>query len=370
METRLANKYNGPIGIRVVDEMEINCLKKIILDIWINSPHKKDFFPAPQPVSLERRDLPNLIKNDYVVCIKSDGMRFLMLCYNGKIYMVDRSFKFYLVSQNFNNEFLYNGVNYTGTYDCGNRLGAIFDGELVKNKSDIWQYVIHDCAYIYGINISNLSFNERYSKINQMFDHGVWKKGVGDFILTTKLFYSFGNLRELMKLIDNNQIDHKIDGLIFTPCNKRICSGTQDDLYKWKPRDLHTFDFKIYIYDNYINNDNDLEINEFIGKYGRAPGKISAYVNNNGTHEIYAYTPPNDVSEKIFFQQLEKNCSGFSNGNIVECDYDEKLDVFKPIKIRNDKSHPNSIFTVKKTLNNIKENITVEELVALSHKVA
>ncbi len=76
-----------------------------------------------------------------------------------------------------------------------------------------------------------------------------------------------------------------------------------------------------------------------------------------------------DPSETIFLENLNKNCPEFENGDIVECEYNEMDEVFIPIKIRHDKTHPNSKYTVKKTLGNIKENITIEELIELSENI-
>ena len=128
-EIRLANKETGPISHKVVDEEQLIILKNAVLNYWSKLERKKDYFPAPQPVSLERRDLNNLIYNDYLVCVKSDGMRFLMVSYSGKTYMVDRAFKFYQVKQNFHS--LYPD----GT--CEDLVGGIFDGELVKNRAKV-----------------------------------------------------------------------------------------------------------------------------------------------------------------------------------------------------------------------------------------
>jgi hypothetical protein len=64
-------------------------------------------------------------------------------------------------------------------------------------------------------------------------------------------------------------------------------------------------------------------------------------------------------------ESLVRNCPEFVSGMIVECEYDEVADTFKPIKLRLDKSHPNSLMTINKTMCNIKENITMDELIKL-----
>lgn len=365
INVRLANKEYGPIALKINDENKLEYLKNIILDYWPRNDKKKDYFPAPQPVSLERRDLNNLITNDYYVCVKSDGMRFLMLCHSGNIYFIDRAFKFYQINYNINNNILYNKKE-----DLENITGGIYDGELVRNVKNKWQYVVHDCICSCTMNMSYDNFPSRYKEIIKLVEEiSTFDSSVCEIRITSKQFFPFKKLKDLNKLINENKLDHITDGLIFTPKDKKIGTGTQFDLYKWKPRNLHTFDFKILIYNNIINlteEEKKLNDNDIIKKYGRIPGKIAAYVNNNGKHELYASCPPGDKSELLFLNNLNINCPGFINGNIVECEYNEDDESFKPIKIRFDKTHPNSNFTVKKTLSNIKENITINELIHMT----
>jgi mRNA guanylyltransferase len=335
-KVRLANRDSGPISFRINDEELLETLKKIILDHW-QITDERDFFPAPQPVSLERRDLSKLIEYEYLVCAKSDGMRFLLICYGGSSYMVDRAFKIYKINLNFKNNELYNS---NGPYN--ETLGGIFDGELVANKQGKWQYVIHDCINIYGKDISKNIFPARYSEIVKL-TCDYWISEGSEFRITSKQFFPFRQLGLLNRLIQEDKLDHKTDGIICTPKNKKVGSHTQYDLFKWKPRHLHTFDFKI------IKNQEG----------------ITAYVNKNGVHVPYASAPIGSQEEKLFIEGLNKNCSEFVNGNIVECDYNDVSDIYTPIKLRLDKSHPNSFFTVKKTLCNIKENISMEELIEM-----
>lgn len=338
---RLANRETGPISIRIIDEELLQKLKKIIISHWSNENDERDFFPAPQPVSLERRDLQKLIDYEYLVCAKSDGMRFILICYGGNSYMVDRAFKFYKVNLSFKNNELY---KCNEPYD--NKLGAIFDGELVLNKQNKWQYVIHDCINIKGENISKNIFPLRYSEITKFINNYCMQEN-NEFKITSKQFFPFRQLNLLNKLMTENKLDHEIDGIIFTPKYKKVGSYTQYDLFKWKPRHLHTFDFK-------INKDEK---------------GISAYVNKNGMHILYAFAPATSIEELLFIEELNKNCPDFVNNSIVECDYNDIKGTYTPIKLRSDKTYPNSYYTVKKTLSNIKENITIEELIDLSNKI-
>ncbi len=324
-EVKLADKINGPSVIKIQSGDIVQILRDIIISHWNPTNDNVDFFPAPQPVSLERRDIKKIIEYDYTVCVKSDGMRFVMIFYNGECYMVDRAFSIYKTE-----------IKIT------NKLLAVFDGELILNKKTIWTYIIHDCINIYENNITQSTFTERYKEINIFLIANIDK--INNIEITTKKFYDFKNLTELNDEIKNNKIDHEIDGLIFIPTNKRVGKFTQYDLFKWKPRHSHTFDFKIEV-----------------GNSG-----IVAYVSKNKIHIPYANAERGSKEEIYFLKHLNLNCKDFHNNCIVECDYDEKNDIYKPLLVRNDKIHPNSLYTVKKTLENIKENITLDELIELS----
>jgi len=350
VEIRLANKETGPYAMKVQNEELLETLRDIVLSHWQIPDNKEVYFPAPQPVSLERRDLDKLIDYEYLVCAKSDGMRFLLVCYSGHSYMVDRAFKFYKVKLNFKETLLYISEDTIG------KLGGIFDGELVCNKKGKWQYVMHDCINIYGKDISKNIFPARYSEITKLIADYFISAG-SEFRLTGKQFFNFKQLDMLIKLINENKLDHKTDGLIFTPKNKKVGSHTQYDLFKWKPRNLHTFDFKIV--KNVYHGDPKTSKEPIIA--------FTAYVNKNGVHIPYCAVEAGTTEEHIFTQGLAENCPEFTNNCIVECDYDDEADTYKPIKIRNDKTHPNSFYTVKKTLGNIKENITIEELIDLGN---
>lgn len=325
MDVKLTNKNHGPDAIKILNEDVIRKLKKIVLDCWKNRLNGKDFFPAPQPVSLERSNLYKLIDYDYVVCAKSDGMRFLLMYNDGVSYVVDRAFNFFQIKMSFKDGF----------------TEGIFDGELIYTKKKVWKYVIHDCISMNGKDVSGNNFSVRYAHAENLVDN-VWdKNAISSFNLSKKLFFSFKNIKLLDNLIKEGKLDHDVDGIIFTPENKRIGAHTQYDLFKWKPLHLHTFDFKI------TRNDQG----------------IIAFVNKSGNHIAYAKASRGSDDEKLFIESLEKNCPGFKDNQIVECEYRDGT--YIPIKIRHDKTHPNSLFTVMKTIENIAENITMEELISL-----
>ena len=40
-------------------------------------------------------------------------------------------------------------------------------------------------------------------------------------------------------------VEQEIDGLIFTPIEQPVKTGTHETMFKWKPRDKNTIDFQV-----------------------------------------------------------------------------------------------------------------------------
>lgn len=330
---RLANSEDGPRALQIRDEKISTKLQKYVLDFW--PERKNNYFPAPQPVSLERRDLFKLKKFTYMVCVKSDGMRFLMVCLDNKCYMVDRAFRFYKVEQDFEDNVY---------------KGSVFDGELIKTKNALgeeeWTYIVHDCISFAGKNTTKLTFTERYECVDTLVEM-CWNQNDGkkcSFNLQTKTFMEYSKIEDLIDTMNNESINHNTDGIIFTPVNLPVGMHTQHTLFKWKPRELNTFDFKIMV--------NSID--------------IIAQVSEKRELTDFASVDKSTENGKTFNDKL-KNIKEFKNGSIVECDYNEVTECYEPLFVRTGKTHPNGIYTVDKTHLNIRENITIEELIKLSN---
>jgi len=337
---RLADSDTGPRSKQLLDQDTLTKLKSKFLSYWPTC--KNDYFPAPQPVSLERRDIFKFKKFPYLACVKSDGMRFIMVCTiidgKQKTFMVNRAFRYYEVDQCFD-ESIYKGT--------------IFDGELIKTgeNRDEWTYVIHDCISFCGDDVSQQTFTKRYECVVMLIET-YWsitnkekeqKDCIDSFPIEIKKFYKFADMDKLVDDMNKGVINHNTDGLIFTPVTLPVGMHTQYTLFKWKPRDLHTFDFKIV----------------------EKEDTIIAQVNDKGNLTDFAGIDKNTEVGKMFLNKLA-TLKEYEDGSIVECNYNEVTECYEPKLIRKDKTHPNGIFTVDKTLLNIRENITIEEIIKIS----
>ena len=324
----IADDPSSPRGEIVEDCTE---LKNTFINFW-KERKDNDRFPAPQPVSLSRSELKSKVNHyNYYVSVKSDGERFLLFLtkHNGKnsSLMINRKFEFFTI----------NFVFDPSLYDT-----TLFDGELIQNKTKTkWLYIIHDCLALSGTELYNENLTNRYQKIpllaNKLEKIGEYNKLLTPPIyIRSKKFVTFKNMKDIVEYSNSSDLDHHTDGYIFTPVDPKVGMYTQFTLFKWKRE--NTFDFKI------------VEENS----------NLFAIIRYNNELFKFASISINCDKGKCFKNELIH--LGFEDGNIVECVYNTIEETFHPYRLRKDKSIPNDYKVVKKTLENIKEDITEKDI--------
>lgn len=275
------------------------------------TPH---VFPGPQPISIERKHMPLLKNNDYVVCEKTDGVRNMVLIFtfNGKkvSLMINRALEITEIKLKFPKT----------SFD-----GTLLDGELYEDK-----FMIYDIVVDKGKHVGHLNFLERLERMEKVIKSTISMKS--DAIkLKLKKFHLMQDFKYFMKEYLPN-VEQKVDGLVFTPINEPVKIGTHETLFKWKERDHNTIDFFV----RYEYNDWRLHVQE--------KGKL-----------IFESVLPH-----------EKVPAWMEDSTIVECQYmvDNIPMYWQPIKERKDKKHPNNRRTFYRTLVNIKEDIKIEEFLS------
>jgi len=268
----------------------------------------QDYFPGPQPVSIERVHFPLLKKNNYVVCEKSDGVRHLLVSFMSgdkkMCVLVNRSLHVTVAPINLPKS------AYQGT---------ILDGELVGGNS----FLVYDAVIVSGASVKNLNLHERLESAQKVIK-GIIRVKTDSISIKLKTFYK-------LKEYDYNTVVPGTDGLIFTPVNEPVKTGTHETMFKWKPRDSNTIDFKC--------------------KKCEQQNKWGLYVSEKG---------------RLIFESelsLAKTPDWITEDCIVECQYmcDEEPRWWKPLNLRSDKTHPNNRRTFYKTLLNIREDIKLRE---------
>jgi hypothetical protein len=272
---------------------------------------QSDYFPGPQPVSIERKHFSILKKNEYVVCEKSDGVRHVLvsLMFGDKkiCALVNRAFDIFLVPLNLPR------VSYQGT---------ILDGELIDKS-----FLVYDAVSVSGVDVKNVGLFSRLDAANAVVN-GILRTKTDPLVVKLKTFF---NLKDFKTFIEEYfpTVTYKVDGLVFTPVHEPIRIGTHETMFKWKPRDNNTIDFQFKKWDT----------------------KWCLYVSEKG---------------KLIFESelsLAKTPEWITEDCIAECQYmcDEHPKWWKPLNLRVDKKHPNNRRTFYRTLVNIKENIQINE---------
>lgn len=187
-------------------------IKKFIAEKWESSNSER--FPGPQPVSIEKKHIPLLSKNRYLVCEKTDGVRHFLVCFTDSLgrkicALVNRSFDYELYPLTIPRE-------------------TLLDGELLGNE-----FIIHDAVCVKGEDVRQKTLLERLT----------YARAVTKAILPLeKLKVKCKNMLEY-KDISQLQLGPHTDGVIFTPVDEPVRMGTHRTLFKWKPREKITIDF-------------------------------------------------------------------------------------------------------------------------------
>lgn len=271
-------------------------------------------FPGSQPVSIERKHFNILCSQPYVVCEKTDGVRCMLLAFmfEGRkmCVCINRALDMFLCPLSFRKP-VYEGN------------GTILEGELYNDVT----LMIYDALTVCGQGVGHLKLLDRL-------------KHIEDFMkMLTVLKYDHIRLQmktfHLLKDFKTFKEDYlptvtqEIDGLIFTPVNTWVKTGTHETMFKWKPREHNTIDFQMK----------------------RVGTTWKLYVQEKG---------------KLVFESLlhgDQVPPWVEEDAIVECQYmfnDEPM-WWKPLKHRKDKTFPNSRRTFYRTLVNIREDIKMEE---------
>jgi hypothetical protein len=283
----------------------------------------KDYFPGPQPVSIERRHFPILRSGDYVVCEKTDGERHMMVAttFEGKPHclLVNRAFDMIEIKINLNKK----------AYE-----GTILDGELYDTT-----LMVYDAILINGAPVGHLNLYQRLAEAEKMLKCIIHMK-YDVYRLKVKTFYAFKDFEHFMDVYLPT-VQQNVDGIVLTPVHEPVRIGTHETMFKWKPGEKNTVDFQMKRGTSF----------EGVGKPDAPVWKL--YVQEKG---------------KLFYETefplSRMNEPWFEDDAIVECMYvswENGPMWWKPQKRRRDKTHPNNRRTFYRTIVNIKENIQLKE---------
>lgn len=287
--------------------------------MWSLRHYVRGRFPCNNPCSIMRRDLPLLREHTYLVSEKNDGIRMYLLLSalpttERYVFLIDRACRLYPCTLS-----LRVPVEY---YD-----GSLFDGELVKRDDGGYTYVVFDCVAFKGLDYKTQHFQTRLDAVQRAAAEGVFT-----FILPhvkcpvlseVKAWYALtGETRNTLARAMKS--GSQMDGVILVRDDAPLQLGTQADMLKWKPAHQHTIDFVVHGGDLFVRDHTGLV---------RMPNVT-----------------------------LSASGPAVPDGTIVECHVTTETRTATIVKVRADKTEPNSLRVAKLTLQNIHEAIRFDEL--------
>jgi hypothetical protein len=327
-ESIISNVNNSPKASLIKNKQFINYIIKCV-NINYNVRCNTSVFPAPQPVSIEKKDFIKLQKYKYFTGLKLDGVRFLLF------FIKDRN--------NVNQSIIINralncyNINIEADQNIFN--GTLLDGEVLFNKeTKQWDFMIHDSTILCGNKINKLSHSARLYDTKCCIESYISYGDLSTLNIKVKDFYPFEKFNDFINDVYNKSMDN--DGIIFMPENLPVISGTQYSMLKWKPENKHTFDFLIKEIDT----------------------GLEAHVFHLNEMTIFAKIHANTASGEKFINNAKK-VDGYKDDCILECSFDNKTNNFIPLLVRTDKTHPNSMRTIERTLFNINEGINIADFI-------
>lgn len=300
-------------------------------------------FPGSQPISFQASHIGDLYQDDYYVCEKSDGYRFLLfLTYDTNQtkhfgFLIDRNYVFYKIPD-------------YALRDKDDSLhdGLLLDGEITKSN-DSYKYLIFD-ALIYKKNsLTHLFLPNRLSVVER---HVIapYKKVPGQddypFGLHMKNMVKSYYIRPIFNFIKESGVHH--DGLIFTKVQHPYISGTSSSMLKWKPMEENTIDFAI---------DHD------VNKLRLSAEKISLYVAENDCLSFFGWLVFLDSEDRARFFKACPN-----ERAIVECHYIGENN-WRWNRFRPDKNQPNFKTVAMSILRSIQNSVSENDLVGAEHRI-
>lgn len=321
-------------------------------------------FPGSNPASIGKADLEALRERPYLVGLKTDGVRYILLLTmdrgEPRAIMVDRKMSMYEIE-------VWAPISFFESE-------TVLDGELcwerVRGGGLQMIFLVFDTARIRE-SLLHSPFSHRLEQIHRhmlsdvpagvTMDSSVLERLV---LEEDKLFVASADMRIAPKkfvppplarqLWEGRGLSlHKNDGLILVDADSEVQkTGTDRRCFKWKPASDISVDVlvdaqrRVYAFDG-----GDLVRLE---KVRSRPLRIAE-------NDIFViHEPRKDVVYEcsIAIAPADGFADGSNGGGVSS---QEVITLF-PIRIRNDKTTPNDIKTISLTVDNVEENIQAEEI--------
>ncbi|CAM1505557.1 Fc.00g111940.m01.CDS01 [Cosmosporella sp. VM-42] len=328
-------------------------------------------FPGAQPVSFSRQHLTELMKEDYYVCEKSDGIRYLLYSTTDETggeahYLIDRKNDYWFIA------------NRNLHFPLENDLSAfhsatLVDGELVWDSLDNGKkeprFLVFDCLVMDGNKMMDRPLDKRlayfkerlYTPYKRLFKEFPDELRFQPFYVEMKPFQLGYGIEMMFKQILPS-LKHGNDGLIFTCRNTAYKHGTDPHILKWKPPEENTVDCRLRLTFPTVEPDEAERmegITEPFIDYDSVPkAEIWVFKGSSGPE-------PYELFNDIYISEDEwETLKGLGDplvDRIVECNLDEQ-GRWRLVRFRDDKNEANHISTITSVMESIKDRVCDKDL--------
>ena len=379
-----------PHSCELTSEEEKREAYVVLCRLWSLSvrPPERAHNPAANPTSIERGTLETLATQRYLVSHKVDGVRFLLLMYRSPAsgapvaLLIDRRLKMWEIMV----------VAPLEAYD----QGTLLDGELAwrlrahEHAQAERVYSAFDAVCVYGKCVVDEPYHARLNALANLlllspaqvkdveshaaaavqaalhdtascgpiFDMLTEQRkvaalplGGARFVLEPKRAVPAQHVRMLCADGSNGL---STDGLVFTPDDAPVRTCTAHDTFKWKKR--HTIDLLVQFSDKAADH-----VRFFVSKHRSAETEDVTEVAISGCCLCLE-----DESDNVLVNEQRRLAvaQGQPVRVLLECSVrvtGEHARLY-PVKVRNDKNEANTLLTCARTIGNVREAITKEDI--------
>ncbi|KAI1450993.1 mRNA capping enzyme, alpha subunit [Annulohypoxylon stygium] len=325
-------------------------------------------FPGAQPVSFTRKHLDELLREDYYVCEKSDGIRYLLYLAADELnqechYLIDRKNDYWFIDEG--------SLHFPlpGNQQAFHK-GTILDGELVMDThSDGHQeprYLVFDCLALDGQSLMSRELSKRlgyfqeqvFKPYKKLLDEYPQEKEFQPFFIDLKSMQMAYGIRMIFEDVIKN-LRHDNDGLIFTALHSEYKPGTDPHILKWKDAEENTVDFMWKLKFPMVEPDEQERaegITEPFVDYDSVP-PIELWAN----HGSGQYRPFANLHLEEEEWEILKGLGDPLDERVVEV-YMDSQKRWRFYRFRDDKSDGNHISVVNSVIESITDAVTRDEL--------
>lgn len=306
-------------------------------------------FPGAQPVSFTHSSVNDLLREDFLVCEKSDGLRCLMLLSEFVSAETGSEERVYLITRKKEVSWVQN-IHIAASNPRGFHVGTLLDGELILTKDGKVRFLAFDILAHEGKILLDRNLEKRLGYLDELvckpFVRFCQQEPQAAANFDFKIYMKAMSQSYRLDSVIRQEREHHSDGLIFTSVQAPYICGTNKHILKWKPADENSLDFAIRL------DFKELDNGEF--DYNSKP-----------KFTLLAWTGPSEqdygtlsVSDELWEKWKSLNeCLNYRIVEVVREDGEYKF-----MRFRDDKEHGNHINVVKEVEKSIADDIGLEEL--------